>query len=117
MTSINERKEIYGTLSYILSLDLNENYITRHHIINSFNKLETIGSKEDAIEWLRVTVTEINNQIFEYATNNPESKGLGTTLVIAIKTEDYILYGNIGDSSGYAYKNNKLYKVTKDRRI
>ena len=84
------------------------------HIINSFNKLETMGSKEDAIEWLRITVTEINNQIFEYAKNHPESKGLGTTLVIAIKTEDYILYGNIGDSSGFVVKNGLLHKVTKD---
>lgn len=29
---------------------------------------------------------------------------MGTTLVIAIKTDDYILYGNIGDSSGYVIK-------------
>ena len=84
------------------------------HIINSFYKHKTIGSKENAIDWLRTTVTEINNQIFEYAKNNPESKGLGTTLVVAIKTEDYILYGNIGDSSGYVIKNGLLHKVTKD---
>ena len=38
-------------------------------------------------------VKEINEKIFEYADKNPESKGLGTTLVIAIKTDDYILYG------------------------
>ena len=62
------------------------------HIISSFSKLKTIGKKEDAIEWLRITVTEINNLIFEYAENNPESKGLGTTLVVAISTENYILY-------------------------
>ena len=30
------------------------------------------------------------------------------------KTEDYILYGNIGDSSGYVIKNGILHKVTKD---
>ena len=84
------------------------------HIMNSFSKLEKMGKKEDAIEWLRITVTEINNQIFEYAKNNPESKGLGTTLVVAIKTEDYILYGNIGDSSGYVIKNGILHKATKD---
>ena len=88
--------------------------IAIEHIINSFNKLETIGTKEDAIDWLREIVKEINNQIFAYAKKNPESKGLGTTLVIAIKTEDYILYGNIGDSSGYVIKNGVLHKVTKD---
>ena len=88
--------------------------IAIEHIINSFYKLETMGTKDDAIEWLRKIVKEINDQIFEYAKKNPESKGLGTTLVIAIKTNDYILYGNIGDSSGYVIKNEILHKVTKD---
>ena len=88
--------------------------IAIEHIINSFYSLETIGTKDDAIEWLRLIVKEINDKIFDYAKNNPESKGLGTTLVIAIKTEDYILYGNIGDSSGYVIKNGILHKVTKD---
>ena len=88
--------------------------IATNHIRESFYKLETIGNKENAIDWLRQIVKEINDQIFQYAENNPESKGLGTTLVIPIRTDDYILYGNIGDSSGYVIKNNTLHKVTKD---
>lgn len=88
--------------------------ITIEHIKKSFKKLERIGTKDDAINWLREIVNEINDKIFKYAEKHPESKGLGTTLVIAIKTEDYILYGNIGDSSGYVIKNNVLHKVTKD---
>ncbi len=84
------------------------------HIEESLNNKSTIGTKEEAIEWLREIVKEINKNIFAYAKEHPESKGLGTTLVIAIKTEDYILYGNIGDSSGYVIKNGKLTKVTKD---
>ena len=55
--------------------------------------------------------------IFEYTNENPGSKGMGTTLVVAIKTNDYILYGNIGDSSGYVLKNEKLHKVTKDHTL
>lgn len=88
--------------------------IAIEHIRNSFYKLDTMGTKEGAIEWLRKIVKEINAEIFAYAKDNPESKGLGTTLVIAIKTNDYILYGNIGDSSGYVIKNNTIHKVTKD---
>ena len=84
------------------------------HIKESFYSLETIGKKEEAIEWLREVVKEINKKIFEYAKEHPESKGLGTTLVIAIRTEDYILYGSIGDSAGYVIKNDKMHKVTKD---
>ena len=88
--------------------------IATNHIRDSFYSLETIGSKDEAIDFLRMIVKEINEKIFDYADKNPESKGLGTTLVIAVKTDDYILYGNIGDSSGYVIKNNTLHKVTKD---
>ena len=42
---------------------------------------------------------------------------MGTTLVIAIKTDDYTLFGNIGDSSGYAIKNEKMHKITKDHTL
>ena len=83
----------------------------------SFYKLDTLGDKENAVDWLRDVVTEINRKIFEYTDSNPDSKGMGTTLVVALKTDDYILCGNIGDSSGYAFKNNKLYKITKDHTL
>ena len=42
---------------------------------------------------------------------------MGTTLVLAIKTNDYILFGNIGDSSGFVIKNDKMVKVTKDHTL
>lgn len=91
--------------------------ITIDTIREEFEKLETIGTKEDAIEFLRNIVKDINDKIFDYASEHPESKGMGTTLVIAIKTNDYILYGNIGDSSGFVVKNNELHKVTKDHTL
>ena len=87
------------------------------HLHDEFDKLETFGTKENAIDWLRNIVVEINNMIFDYTSKNPDSKGMGTTLVVAIKTDDYILYGNIGDSSGYVLKNEKLHKVTKDHTL
>lgn len=87
------------------------------HLHDEFEKLETFGTKESAIDWLRNIVVEINNMIFDYTSKNPDSKGMGTTLVVAIKTNDYILYGNIGDSSGYVMKNEKLHKVTKDHTL
>ena len=88
------------------------------HLHDEFDKLETFGNKENAIEWLRNVVVEINNKIFAYTKENPDSKGMGTTLVVAIKTSDYILYGNIGDSSGYVFKkNDKLHKVTRDHTL
>ena len=91
--------------------------IAVEHITEVFESMETLGKKEDAIDWLRNIVKEINEKIFDYTSSHPESKGMGTTLVIAIKTADYILYGNIGDSSGYAIKNDKMHKITKDHTL
>ena len=59
----------------------------------------------------------MNDKIFEYTKENPDSKGMGTTFVCAIKTKDYLLYGNVGDSSGYVIKKNKLHKVTRDHTL
>ena len=87
------------------------------HLHDEFDKLETFGSKENAIEWLRNIVVEINDMIFDYTSKHPESKGMGTTLVVAIKTNDSILFGNSGDSSGYVMKNEKLHKITKDHTL
>ena len=74
-------------------------------------------SKVDAVEWIRNSANEINSLIFHHEKTHPESKGMGTTLVLAIITEAYILFGNIGDSSGYVIKENKLHKVTYDHTL
>ena len=42
---------------------------------------------------------------------------MGTTLVCALITKDYILIGNVGDSSGFAIKKEKLYKITYDHTL
>lgn len=74
-------------------------------------------SKEDAIKWIQECSNEINRLIFSYVDNHPESKGMGSTLVLAINTGDYVLFGNIGDSSGYVLKDNHLHKITYDHTL
>ena len=83
------------------------------HFQESFLSL----SKVDAVEWIRSSASEINSLIFNHEKTHPESKGMGTTLVLAIVTEAYILFGNIGDSSGFVVKDNKLHKVTYDHTL
>lgn len=87
------------------------------HLGKRFSKIASIGSKLDAINWLNDNVNEINKEIIEYAENNPDSTGLGTTLVLALLTKEYLIFGNIGDSSGFVLKNEKLHKVTKDHTL
>ena len=91
--------------------------IATTHLEARFVSLDTLGTKEEAIEWLREVTKEINDKIFAYTFQNPDSKGMGTTLVVAIRTRDYVLFGNIGDSSGFVIKNDKMVKVTKDHTL
>jgi len=87
------------------------------HLGKRFTNGASVGSKLDAVNWLNDNVNEINKNILEYAKQHEDSTGLGTTLVIALLTSQFLIFGNIGDSSGYVIKNQKLHKVTKDHTL
>jgi len=87
------------------------------HLGKRFSSISSIGSKLDAVNWLNDNSAEINEAILEYAKNHFDSTGLGTTLVLALLTKDYLIFGNIGDSSGFVLKNHRLHKVTKDHTL
>ena len=87
------------------------------HLGKRFNETPSIGTKLDAVNWLNDNINEINKEILIYGEENIDSKGLGTTVVVALLTKSYLIFGNIGDSSGYVIKNNKLHKVTKDHTL
>ena len=87
------------------------------HISKCFNEDFCNMEKSKAVDWIRGMATEANDLIFDYVDNHPESKGMGTTLVLAVVTADYVLIGNIGDSSGFVMKNDKLHKVTYDHTL
>lgn len=74
-------------------------------------------NKVNAVNWIRDAVEEINTLIFQHEKTHPESKGMGTTLVMAVLTKDYLLFGNVGDSSGFVLKDKKLHKVTYDHTL
>ncbi len=87
------------------------------HMGKRFSETSSVGSKIDAINWLKDNIDEINNEILDYTVDNPESTGMGTTAVMALLTSEFLIFGNIGDSSGFVLKNGKLKKVTKDHTL
>jgi protein phosphatase len=87
------------------------------HMSEKFNTLSTIGSKIDAINWLKDNISQINQEILDHTKVHPEALGMGTTAVMALLTSEYLIFANIGDSSGFVYKNNKLTKVTNDHTL
>lgn len=86
-------------------------------IARRFSETTSIGTKDEAISWIQNIVGEANKEIYKYTKEHPESEGMGTTVVLAILTKDFLLFGNIGDSSGYVIKNKKLHKITTDHTL
>lgn len=82
-----------------------------------FRNLSTVGNKEDAFNWLKEVVNETNSLIYQYTEDHPESVGMGTTLVLALITKDFLLFGNIGDSSGFVIQKGNLQKITVDHTL
>ena len=87
-------------------------YLSKH-----FNETFYGLTKEQAIDWINECVSNINLEIFKHEKENSDSIGMGTTLVLALYTKDYLLFGNIGDSSGFVFKDNILHKITIDHSL
>lgn len=87
------------------------------HIGKRFIDTSSVGNKEDAINFLKEIVSEANMLLYKYTEDNPESNGMGTTIVMALLTKEFLLFGNIGDSSGFVIKDKKIYKITNDHTL
>ena len=87
------------------------------HIGDRFRKTSSVGTKEDAISFIKEIVSEANVLLYKYTNEHKESSGMGTTIVLALVTDEFLLFGNIGDSSGYVLRKNKLHKITTDHTL
>ena len=91
--------------------------IAINHVSDRFKNTSSVGSKEDAIAFIKEIVSEANVLIYKYTNEHEESMGMGTTIVLSIITPYFLLFGNIGDSSGYVIKNKRLQKITTDHTL
>ena len=82
-----------------------------------FGNLSTIGTKMDAVKWLKENIDEVNSSILKYGEEHSEALGLGTTVVMALLTKDFLIFVNIGDSSGFVLKNGMLHKITREHTL
>jgi len=58
-----------------------------------------------------------NLRIFEAAAEDPRKKGMGTTVVAALFTDDCIYLGHVGDSRIYVIRDNEIRQLTEDHSL
>ena len=82
--------------------------------------LEYISQNVDIIEHkilLRSAIEKVNIDIFNKSAEVEACSGMGTTITACLVVDDTIYVANVGDSSCFGYKNEKLIKVTKDHSL
>ncbi|BCB03307.1 Stp1/IreP family PP2C-type Ser/Thr phosphatase [Bacillus sp. KH172YL63] len=78
---------------------------------------EKFNTADEAENWLKSTINEVNNKVYTYSQSNSECEGMGTTLVGAICTSLFATIVNIGDSRGYILNENGFHQLTEDHTL
>lgn len=96
--------------------------------------IETVGSfisrshREKEITWpygldvnlsfdgnrIKTAIKLANKKVFKAADNRDEYTGMGTTVVVAVVTDNVMTIGSAGDSRCYLLRNGQLSQLTKD---
>jgi len=72
------------------------------------------GAAACTCEDLQQAVSEANRVVYENAQQNPERKGMGTTLTFMCWSESGCHFGHVGDSRAYRLRGEDLIQLTRD---
>lgn len=76
--------------------------------------ISKISSEKEISELLSKSVDKADSKISEYIEDNPDSFGMGTTTLLAVRKNNDIYISWCGDSHCYTYKGGKVSSITKD---
>jgi serine/threonine protein phosphatase PrpC len=63
---------------------------------------------------LHAAIEAANTAVWTTASNTPDLKGMGTTLVAACIADHHLIIGNVGDSRGYFLRDGGCIQITED---
>ncbi|MCZ0703380.1 protein phosphatase [Natronobacillus azotifigens] len=91
--------------------------MVKDYLSQKWEKTKQILSRDDAQTWLKEVVIEANEKVFQYAENNPECSGMGTTVIAVMFASDFVAIAHIGDSRCYRFHNHELLQITDDHSL
>ncbi|MFC5474653.1 Stp1/IreP family PP2C-type Ser/Thr phosphatase [Paraherbaspirillum soli] len=68
-------------------------------------------------QWLMESVRQANNAIINAARREPEYRGMGTTVVVALFRDDCVDIAHVGDSRAYRFRDGQLEQLTRDHSL
>lgn len=91
--------------------------MTKNILEEEWNKIDHFHTPKEAEQWIKEAIEKVNEQLFRHASLNKECQGMGTTIVAALCTEQYVTIAHIGDSRCYLFNENGYKKKTEDHSL
>lgn len=92
-------------------------HVVEDHVLTCFRGNPPFIDDEEVENWLMDTVLEAHQIVKRMANMNEDTKGMGTTIAVAVVIEDYVYICHVGDSRIYLYNSNSLEQITKDHTL
>ncbi len=71
----------------------------------------------DGLEHINALIQEANRRIYERASSDPSSSGMGTTITVALVEGMTIAVGHVGDSRAYLVRGERMEQLTEDHSL
>lgn len=82
-----------------------------------WSEVSEIATAEQAENWLKVSINQVNTTLHEHAKAHSECDGMGTTIVAAIITKLFLTVAHIGDSRCYILNEAGFSQITEDHSL
>lgn len=83
----------------------------------AWKQTDKFTTAEKVENWLKDVIVMMNDSIYEYAIENKEYEGMGTTVVMTVCTEQFTTIAHIGDSRCYLLNDQGFRQMTEDHSL
>ena len=91
--------------------------MTNTFLEEEWKKRSAILTPVAAESWVQEMLLSVNDRLFKHAKVHPECQGMGTTVVTAVCTKQFVTIGHIGDSRGYVLNESGFLQKTDDHSL
>lgn len=92
-------------------------HVVEDHVLTCFRGNPPFIDDEEVENWLMDTVLEAHQIVKRMANMDEDTKGMGTTVAIAVVIGDCVHICHVGDSRIYLYDSNSIEQITKDHTL
>jgi PPM family protein phosphatase len=91
--------------------------MTVAHLQEMWENSVVIKTADQAEEWLKTHILQVNKLLFDHSNKNMECEGMGTTIEAVIATNQFSSIAHVGDSRCYILNDIGFQQLTEDHTL